>query len=508
MTNISLFKTMLLIFALSAISAVASAKYSGGTGEPNTPYQIADANDLLALAQNGADLSKYIVLIADINLASHSFTDCVIPTFSGNFNGNKFTISNVAIHGNFNSSDMGVWKQLNSATIQNLNLENINIENINTGFNTTSIGCLCGASNNNSSANNCNVTGSITIDGQYTVSYSGGLTGQNSGSINNCSFQGSVINKIHGAGGLVGRNLKGAVITNSTTNCYVESTERTGGFVGSNYGYISNCFVTADVYSLGLEYGYTDFAAGFAGHNCGYILNSGCIADIKCPGKMDAIGGFTALNFFNQYNVPSGIIENCYCQSNIDANECPQVGGFIGNNGGDRSHPTDPSYATGKCVIENCYSASTITLDDYTIDAAGFAGANFDSQISNCYWDRDILTAEITQSIAYDVNSIIENLTPLSTSQMKTQSSYTNWDFVDDNNGDDDIWFMVAGGYPRLAWQAVATDIYLDGIVNMKDYSLFANCWLNNETSCDFNSDGQININDLQQLAQDWLSSN
>ena len=461
---------LICILIIAVIATSASAKYSGGTGEPNTPYQIADTNDLLTLSQNTADHDKYIILIADINLANHNLTASLIPNFKGNFNGDNHAISNIYI--NSGNTNLGFFGQISTnAVIENLSLENINIENLNAGFNTTSTGCLGGTGYINSTVNNCKVTGSIAINGLYTVSYCGGLIGQNSSSINNCCFQGTVINKIHGAGGLVGRNLDGAVITNSITNCYVESTERTGGFVGSNYGYISNCFATADVNSPGLKYYYADFTAGFAGHNCGYISNSGCIADISCPGKMDAIGGFAGLNFYNQYSIPSGIIENCYCQSNIDANDCPQVGGFIGNSGGDRTNPTDPNAATGKCVIENCYSATTITLDDYIINAGGFAGANFDSRISSCYWNRSILTPQITQSIAYDVNSTTENLIGLNTTQMKTQSSFISWDFIN-------VWGIGENQtYPFLR-RYQAADLNHDGIVNFTDFAILANNWL------------------------------
>ncbi len=457
------------ILAIAVIAIPASAKYSGGTGEPNTPYQIADTNDLLTLSQITEDHNKYIILIADINLADSNFTDCVIPTFSGNFNGNNYTISNIYIQGNSDSGNMGFWRQLSSGTIQNLNIENINIENLDAGFfQGGSAGGLAG-NTNGGIIENCTVTGSIIVEGGFNVAYSGGLVGQNSATLNNCSFEGSVIDNRHAAGGLVGRNL--GPISNCTTNCYVQSTERTGGLVGVNYDQISNCFAIAHVDSSGDLYYYDDFAGGFVGKSNGVILNSGCIADINCPNQMDAIGGFAGLNHFNSYYVFSGIIKNCYCQSAINANNVLQVGGFIGNNGSDGTNPTDPNQATGNCVIENCYSATGITLDNYTIDVGGFAGANFDSRISNCYWNQQILPPQITQSIAYDVNSTTENLLPLNTDEMKTQASYTNWDFIN-------IWNIGENQtYPFLR-QYKAGDLNHDGIVNFTDFAILADDWL------------------------------
>ena len=141
--------------------------------------------------------------------------------------------------------------------------------------------------------------------------------------------------------------------------------------VGVNYAQISNCFAIAQIESTERTGFYTDYAGGFVGKSTAIISNSGCIADINCPNYMNAIGGFAGVSLFSQYK-PSGIIKNCYCQSNIDANECPQIGGFIGSNGDSQ----------GNCIIENSYSATTINIDDYSIDIGGFGGANYDSQIS------------------------------------------------------------------------------------------------------------------------------
>jgi hypothetical protein len=45
-----------------------TAKYSGGTGEPNDPYQIATAADLIALGEDPNDYGKHFILMADIDL--------------------------------------------------------------------------------------------------------------------------------------------------------------------------------------------------------------------------------------------------------------------------------------------------------------------------------------------------------------------------------------------------------------------------------------------------------
>jgi hypothetical protein len=43
-------RLIFILLVITAGSIPALAKYSGGSGEPNTPYQIANVADLLALA--------------------------------------------------------------------------------------------------------------------------------------------------------------------------------------------------------------------------------------------------------------------------------------------------------------------------------------------------------------------------------------------------------------------------------------------------------------------------
>jgi len=439
------------ILAIAIIAIPASAKYSGGTGEPNTPYQIADANDLLTLSADADDHDLSFILIADINLADHNFTESVIPYFAGNFNGNNYTISNISIFFNHHALiNTGFFGGISYAVVENLNLENIDVNS--TSIMTSYTGGLAGIISY-STISNCTVTGSVFSKGYYA----GGLIGQsgNNNQINNCSFQGSVANHGYynsGAGGLVGTNRSNtSSITNCFTECYVESSYRAGGIVASNYGPILNCFTIADINALTDK---TVYVGGFAGKSSGKITNSGCIANIIAADTADVVGGFIGVNFFNEYNTPSGIIKNCYCQTTITGNRILQTGGFVGNNGSNGLAPTDPNQARGNCFIENCYSATTITLNDYTTNAGGFAGANFDSQITNCFWDQDIMSTQINQSIAFDVNSTIENIVALDTAQMKTQSSYTGWDFINTlSDGYHNYWFMPESDYPILSWQ-------------------------------------------------------
>jgi len=61
-------RTLFLTLIMGLFVLPAHAKYSGGTGEPNDPYQIATAEDLMLLGDSPEDYDKHFILTADIDL--------------------------------------------------------------------------------------------------------------------------------------------------------------------------------------------------------------------------------------------------------------------------------------------------------------------------------------------------------------------------------------------------------------------------------------------------------
>jgi hypothetical protein len=57
-----------VLIAVCLVGLPAQAKYNGGTGEPNDPYQIATAADLILLGDSPEDYDKHFVLTADVDL--------------------------------------------------------------------------------------------------------------------------------------------------------------------------------------------------------------------------------------------------------------------------------------------------------------------------------------------------------------------------------------------------------------------------------------------------------
>jgi hypothetical protein len=269
------------------MSIPAYSQYSGGTGEPNNPYQIATAQDLIDLGNEPNDYDKHFIMTADIDLDPEvtgipAFNTAVIASlrhqeFRGVFDGNGFKITNLKIDGGFQNHYLGLFGQINEAIIKNLGLESTEISGDNC------IGTLVGI-----------------------------VTGRNSSSILNCYSIGSVDGN-DCIGGLVGYNSYGEI-----TNCYstgsVDGNDYVGGLVGENYYDICNCYATGSVN------GDSD-AGGLVGSNGGSITSSYCTGSTS---GNDYIGGMVGKNMY-------GSITSSYSTGKVSGNG-NYVGGLLGIN--------------------------------------------------------------------------------------------------------------------------------------------------------------------------------
>ena len=204
------------------VFSIESARYSGGTGEPNNPYRIATPEDLSEIATHPEDWDTHFVLTADIDLNDV----LIIPIgnsathFTGVFDGNDYVIRNADVNmpGGYY---VGLFGYLGTgAQVRNLGVEDASIS----GYSYT--GGLVG--NNRGTISNCYSTGLVSGG-----SYVGGLVGENGGSITNCYSTASVGGSSYVAG-LVGYN------SGTINNCYstgsVSGDGGVGGLVGSGYG--------------------------------------------------------------------------------------------------------------------------------------------------------------------------------------------------------------------------------------------------------------------------------
>ena len=103
--------------------------------------------------------------------------------------------------------------------------------------------------------------------------------------------------------------------------------------------------------------------------------------------------------------------------------------------------------------------------------------------------------------------------TPLTDSAMKQQNSFTDWDFVgEEDNGIEDIWQLCIDGYdyPRLTWQFnPPADFLHPGRVDHYDLFVFTQDWLSaNSRCCNINppdGDDIVNLLDYTEFTKYWL---
>jgi hypothetical protein len=275
--------------------AGALAKYSGGSGEPNDPYRIATADDLLTLADDANDNNDCFILIADIDLdpdlpGNRIFTTAVMPLFVGTFDGDGHKISNLTISNQADVDNLGLFGTVIHGQIKNLSLENVLIIS---GQNSGGHGPLAGW-NQQSNITNCSAAGNvIAADDSSDV---GGLVGDNVGIISNC-FAAVNVTAADGSriiGGLVGWNFE--TINECFSTGKVEGESDLGGLVGGNGGDINNCYSTGDVNGISKMGGLV------GGNMTGNVTNCYSTGAVTAPLGAPAVGGLLGWDFVGTVN--------------------------------------------------------------------------------------------------------------------------------------------------------------------------------------------------------------
>ncbi len=387
---------------------IVTAQYAAivGNGTQENPYRISTRNDLEAVNGN---LTAYYILMNDIDLTDVVYQGTIIapytntesPQFTGSFDGSGFAIRNLTIFGFYGENAIGLFGVVGiDGVIKNLALENCDLSGKYGGVL---------ARSNYGEITNCSTTGTLTTTGNAA-----GLVVQNgnffgTGTITNCHA--AVTINANYVGGLVCYNHGKITDSHATGNINGSSFGYFGGLVGVNEtGSIANSYATGNVN------GHSNIGGLVGFNNHGVIAN--CYATGTVNGK-DGAGGLVGYN-------DSGEISNSYATGDVSGYN--HVGGFIGLNSG---------------TITNSYSIGRVTGESDVGGLAGY-GTNYPiSTISNCFWD--IETSGQTSS-AGGIGK--------TTAQMKTQSTFTGWDFVmESTNGSVNIWCMPQGDYPKLSRQ-------------------------------------------------------
>ncbi len=167
-----------------------------------------------------------------------------------------------------------------------------------------------------------------------------------------------------------------------------------------------------------------NYVGGIVGYNAQTLTS--CYVTGEVTGN-EYVGGLVGYNSIN-----SSIVDNSYVEGTITG--LYMVGGLVGIN---------------NSAISNCYVTESVSGTTFV---GRLVGMNY-STLSNCFYETQVL--DLTSAIGYDNND--QTATELSSIEMQTLSSFTDWDFAAiTTDGTDDAWAISTGtndGYPVLLWQ-------------------------------------------------------
>jgi len=297
----------ILFFILSS-AVPCLAKYSGGTGEPNTPYLISSPNDLNSIGLDANDWDKHFKMISDIDMSGYTGTQFNIignlsDQFTGVFDGNGHTVGNFT-YVTSSTEKAGLFGQILSGVIKNMNMSSMDVNTPNGRF----VGGLV-ARAEEMTMQNCSIDGFVV--GEYSV---GSLVGlMQSGTMQDCHSRCDVSGEDN-VGGLAGLIGNGVILQCSSTSNTVAGTGGVGGIAGNNNGDILKCYTTSEVSGGGWAIG------GIAGCHS----NGGLIRDCYSGGVVE--GGSRCGGIAGSMELAG--IENCYSAGYVSGLE--YIGGILG----------------------------------------------------------------------------------------------------------------------------------------------------------------------------------
>ena len=417
---LSLLVTMGLAASLVPVSVFADGtevwdgsvaeSFAGGKGTKDDPYQIATGSQLAYFAKrvNAEEYGEkyadtYFELTEDIDLGGKEWTpvgetvaDLIMGgheyfVFSGNFDGNGYTIKNLTIGTETSpySGDVCGLFGATSGTIEDVVLENVSINYV---------------GGNHSSG--------------YGFRMGGALVGYSMGDIVNCTVigldmkagsDGSYV-ALNSIGGLVGIQDGGTTVSHSRVSGKIEESTKkgnVGGFVGT-------------------------LAKGSSAKYCGADVS----VEVTGNGRGIAVGGFVGIG--NGVTIDETLIENCYATGNITGAE--YAGGFVGNISG-----LNISNCYAKGNVSNCFVGASFLGTDA-------ASNNYYGTVKNCYATglvsdisssayafamQDTMNRSTIQNCYYNIQNTAKNTesaASLTIDDMKTDS------FLNVLNGSSNVW--------------------------------------------------------------------
>lgn len=427
---------VLAVLMFVSLNSISFISYAEETGTEENPYLITTAQQLQDINN---DVSSHYKLMADIDLQNIEFTpigNADSGAFSGVFDGNGFTISNLNVISGKYAGLFGC----NEGVIKNVTLENIYV------YGTRYIGGVCGENTSYGTIENCKVlSGNIESDSGLNDINSGGICGVNIGIFEGEFSNGADVlvtgdsSNVFKAGGIIGWNkvnIKLVAFNNGNINNNYDFTMQS--FSGGLIGYSSAFVTVSNSYNTGSvncdNNNYTSGSGGLLGYGSANIsesFNSGCITGRNAGGLIGKCAKGTTTEIYNCYN--SGNI----CNDGIRSSRLGGLAGYL--------EADYPDYETYFYVI-NCYSIGNIYInnsDDYGVWSNRILGYSDNGgyySSTNTYGCSSYYLTHIGNEGDMNVNYL------LTENDMKKAESYSGWDFAN-------VWEIdssVNNGYPFL----------------------------------------------------------
>ena len=426
-------KTFVFIVLLCCFIQPVSADGTqpSGSGTSGEPYIISTLDHLLWISTNSTSWDKYFSQTADIDASATATWNSGAGwspigsdwdhAFYGQYNGGGYLISGLTISRSSGYQGfIGVARD--GVVLQNINLTNVDIEMVGDAQNR--VGALVGEFQG-STVTNCHVTGTVKGDGARI----GGLIGQNTSTISNCSFIGTVTDDLDGSnylGGLIGYN--SGSIENSYTSVSITGNYYAGGLIGYNTGAtVNSCYSTTP--ESNVVFG-SNYVGGLVGYNTASSITTESFSTAEVVGYINYAGGLVGGN-------NNSTITNSYSRGSVTRSQDTNgdFGSFIGKN-------------ENTSVIEYCYCTGAVIYDNAENPTdKGFIGNYNTTGCSDNFFD--------TQA---SLQSGGAGATAKTTSEMNDYSTFESvgWDFKGESgNGSDDIWNIGNArndGYPYFDW--------------------------------------------------------
>ena len=308
--------------------AEANEAYSYDSNTKTITIYSGEGLKVAADVVNSGDTDLNITLDNDIDLTGIDWTPIGTESrpYTGTFDGNNKTIRGLEINQS-GTDNVGLIGCLGSGgKVQNVTLTNISVSGAN---------CVGGiAGQNYGTVENCSVNGTVTGKG---FTDTGGIAGSNYGTISGCSAEGTVTGSVN-VGGIAGGSYLGVIIDGCHSTAAVSGSLCVGGVLGNlgNNSFLMACYSTGNVTAT-ITDGYAH-VGGVVGINGQGTVTACYHATGEITSSVgDRIGGIAGCN-------DQGTFTACYWDSNLSS-------GTGSNNGKDDTHKVDGTDVTWQTAV-------------------------------------------------------------------------------------------------------------------------------------------------------------